>query len=304
VDANQQVGFVQVTEDLLTHAVLWSGTAASWVDLNPAGSTNSQANGVYCGQQVGFAEGHAGLWTGSAASWVDLHPSLPSDFDVSFGQGIWSDGDFTYVVGYGHNATTDHLEALMWIGPPPTPVITEEPADTTLCVNSNVTFTVQASGPSPLNYRWRKNGQDLTCDARITGCTTTTLTINPVQPSDMGQYDVVVGSLCDSVTSNTAALVVVAGDFDCDGLVALSDYQYIRDGMGFCSPQSDYLSHQRADLDHDGCITLVDYQLWLHAYRQANGRDFIPPIERVPMPMLLLDTLGMVEDTVGCFNEP
>ena len=58
---------------------MWSGTAASWVDLNPSGSVESEAHSISGGQQVGLAnfggEDHAGLWSGSAGSWVDLHPS-------------------------------------------------------------------------------------------------------------------------------------------------------------------------------------------------------------------------------------
>jgi hypothetical protein len=61
------------------HAGLWTGTAASWVDLNPDGYVNSVAWGVSGNTQVGHAvlggSEHAGLWTGTAASWFDLHPT-------------------------------------------------------------------------------------------------------------------------------------------------------------------------------------------------------------------------------------
>ena len=150
----------------------------------------------------------------------------------------------------------------------------------------------------------RKNGTDLTCDSRITGCTTPTLTISPVQSSDAGQYDVIVSDSCGgSTTSAEAALLVPDGDFDADGGVGLSDYQYIRAGLGSCAPHSVYLSHVLADLDNDGCITLVDYQLWLQAYRCANGRDFVPPVKRVPA-LLPLPNAGVAEDSVDGLSEP
>jgi MYXO-CTERM domain-containing protein len=61
-----------------TRASLWSGTAASWVDLGPAGSWDSYASAISGGQQVGYADMggvlRASLWSGTAASWVDLHP--------------------------------------------------------------------------------------------------------------------------------------------------------------------------------------------------------------------------------------
>src|SRR3990172_2667089 len=48
-------------------ASLWTGTAASWVDLSPAGTAHSGVNGVSGGQQVGWAttaEGYrASLWS-------------------------------------------------------------------------------------------------------------------------------------------------------------------------------------------------------------------------------------------------
>jgi hypothetical protein len=63
------------------HALLWSGTAESAIDLHPAGCSGSYALGVGGGQQVGYAwlsdssyQTHALLWTGSAESVVDLHP--------------------------------------------------------------------------------------------------------------------------------------------------------------------------------------------------------------------------------------
>lgn len=45
------------------------------VDLQPAGSTYSQAIGVRDGQQVGGSSQGACLWTGTAASWVNLTPA-------------------------------------------------------------------------------------------------------------------------------------------------------------------------------------------------------------------------------------
>jgi hypothetical protein len=105
------------------HAGLWSGTAASWVDLTPAGSPDSEARGVFGGQQVGYAQvggvPHAGLWSGTAASWVDLHAFLPPGFSQSIAQSIWSDANFTYVAGYGYNGV--HHEAFLWTQPVPEP---------------------------------------------------------------------------------------------------------------------------------------------------------------------------------------
>lgn len=81
VSGGQQVGWA--TFGGHGTAGLWSGSAASWVDLNPPGATYSNAYGISGGQKVGDAafeqfgldNYHAGLWSGTAGSWVDLNPS-------------------------------------------------------------------------------------------------------------------------------------------------------------------------------------------------------------------------------------
>ena len=111
-------------------ASLWSGTAGSWVDLHPAGASESVALGTSGTQQVGAARVEdvvggvyrASLWSGTAASWVDLHsllPGGPSAWRDSSAESIWSDGTTTYVAGSGHNLATGRGEALLWTLPLP-----------------------------------------------------------------------------------------------------------------------------------------------------------------------------------------
>ena len=75
-----QAGYTRIGSGRDWHAILWNGTAASWVDLNPSFSLISQALGAGGGQQVGYVMGaldhirRASLWSGSASSWVDLTP--------------------------------------------------------------------------------------------------------------------------------------------------------------------------------------------------------------------------------------
>lgn len=93
------------------HALLWTGTAASVVDLHPAGFTSSYASGVSGGQQVGWGiypdgDDHALLWMGSAASAVDLHPV---GFSQSWALGVGGGQQ----AGYGV-ATEGNNHALLW----------------------------------------------------------------------------------------------------------------------------------------------------------------------------------------------
>jgi hypothetical protein len=122
VSGGQQVGRAFMGNPVGFHAGLWTGSAESWVDLHPAGATWSEAIGVWCvggvGHQVGRAivagKDHASLWSDTAASWVDLHAFVPAEFDSSVASSIWSDENFIYVAGYGHNTQTGFNEALLW----------------------------------------------------------------------------------------------------------------------------------------------------------------------------------------------
>ena len=79
--------------------------------------------------------------------------------------------------------------------------IVTQPQDTLSCVGDVVTLTVEMSS-SPLTVQWRKNGNP------IAGATSTRLRFSPVQLSDAGDYDVIVGDACVSLTSDSATLTV------------------------------------------------------------------------------------------------
>jgi len=90
------------------------------------------------------------------------------------------------------------------------PAITIQPlANQTVCTGSSVSFSVTATGTG-LTYQWRKGIVNLTNGGNISGATSNTLTINPVNISDAApNYNVVVsGTYSPSVTSNNASLVV------------------------------------------------------------------------------------------------
>ncbi|MGI8923508.1 MAG: hypothetical protein ACR2HJ_05620 [Fimbriimonadales bacterium] len=118
VSNGQQVGTANVGD--YTNASLWTGSADSWVNLHSGGANHSYAYAVHDGQQVGFLAVfngtlRASLWTGTAGSRVDLQRFLPPQFDSSVARGVWRDGAFTYVVGFGHNPKVPRYEALMWV---------------------------------------------------------------------------------------------------------------------------------------------------------------------------------------------
>ncbi len=104
ISGAQQVG--QSTENGNTHAVLWSGSAASRVDLNPPGVFFSTAYAVSGGRQVGLTNSgvnHAALWSGTAASRVDLHPAGASFSECNAIGGAQQVGR-VYINGASHAA--------------------------------------------------------------------------------------------------------------------------------------------------------------------------------------------------------
>jgi len=92
------------------------------------------------------------------------------------------------------------------------PVITFQPQNAAVCVGSNATISVTATGYG-LSYQWFKAGSTtpLTNVGNISGATTNSLLISNAQASDASTYKVVVTGTCGGVTtvsSNTVTLGV------------------------------------------------------------------------------------------------
>ena len=83
------------------------------------------------------------------------------------------------------------------------PQISTDPQSQTVGVGSNVTFSVTATGTSPLAYQWFFE------DAALTNAVASMLVLNEVQLSEAGRYWVVVTNLVGSSTSVVAVLTVV-----------------------------------------------------------------------------------------------
>jgi hypothetical protein len=85
------------------------------------------------------------------------------------------------------------------------PSINPQPADQTVTVGQTATFTMSASGTSPLSYQWQKNGTD------IAGATAATYVTPATALADSGAlFHVIVTNPAGSVTSRDARLTVNA----------------------------------------------------------------------------------------------
>ncbi|MEI2725481.1 MAG: immunoglobulin domain-containing protein [Verrucomicrobiota bacterium] len=77
------------------------------------------------------------------------------------------------------------------------------PASQTVNRGTNATFTVNATGSSPLSYQWRFNG------GNIAGATNVTLILTNVPDSAAGNYDVVVSNASGTNASASATLTIL-----------------------------------------------------------------------------------------------
>lgn len=83
------------------------------------------------------------------------------------------------------------------------PTITVQPTSRTGYIFSNTTFTVKATGSSPLTYQWRFNG------GTVPGATSSSYIKAGLQLTDTGNYLAVVTDMYGSTTSSVAVLTVM-----------------------------------------------------------------------------------------------
>lgn len=82
------------------------------------------------------------------------------------------------------------------------PVITQDPINSTVTKGGSATFTVQATGSSPLTYQWLKGDQS------IGGANSATLILENVSEADAGDYACSVADSAGTTLSNRATLTV------------------------------------------------------------------------------------------------
>ena len=88
-----------------------------------------------------------------------------------------------------------------------TVVIIAHPQNELVNVSDSVNFTCEASGSSPIYYRWLYNGNYIMNDpGHIEDVNTTTLMIVNVAVTDWGVYSCEASNIVNNVTSNGATL--------------------------------------------------------------------------------------------------
>ena len=83
------------------------------------------------------------------------------------------------------------------------PTITQQPTSRTILVGGSTSINVTATGTAPLNYQWQLNG------ANLTGVTNPILMFVNAQPSNAGNYSVIVSNQSGVTNSAVATLTVI-----------------------------------------------------------------------------------------------
>jgi hypothetical protein len=120
-------------------------------------------------------------------------------------------GIYNIIAANNFGAITSSDATLTVTGFPPT-AVTIQPSYQLFVAGSNVSFTATANGSAPLNYQWRLNGTSLSW------ATGSVLTLTSAQPTNEGNYDVVVSNYFGSITSSYALLSDLATAVNSPGL--------------------------------------------------------------------------------------
>jgi len=109
-----------------------------------------------------------------------------------------NNGAYTVLIGNAYGSVTGigSLEVLT------APAITTQPLGTTNLAGDSVTFSVEATGSTPLLYQWRLNG------VNVPGAVASTLTLDAVAVTSAGLYSVVVSNAAGVAVSSNAMLAV------------------------------------------------------------------------------------------------
>lgn len=214
-DAGQVVGVSGSGETYA--AFMWTpGAGMTQLGSNDGGGSNYWASGISAGGivvgscQIAGAN-HAVAWAPGQNAVVlsTLVPNLDGWVSFQSAKGINKSG---VIVGSGLRTNGVTHAFILYPAAAGASSITGQPASGTVSSGGTATLSVGVAGSPPFSYQWLFNGTNLTESSRITGTTSSNLTIKFFQASDAGAYQVVVSNLTGCVTSLVATLTVNSGD--------------------------------------------------------------------------------------------
>lgn len=171
----------------------------------PTITTQPQPQTVTAGNGVSFsvtASGTAPLTYQWSKDGNPISNATASTYTIANAQSSDA-GTYTVLVSNSAGSVGSTGAVLTVNQPPPVaPTITTQPASQTVAPGASATFSVVATGSTPLSYQWSKDGSP------ISGATDSSYTIASAQSSDAGNYTVVVTNTAGSATSNAATLTI------------------------------------------------------------------------------------------------
>ncbi len=206
----------------------WSGSAWTSLGTAAANGVNNAVNsmavyddgtgsalfvgGIFTAAG-GLTAGHIARWSNSwsavgSTGTNGTVSALASFITDPAGAALWVGGAFDSADG----KPSSNIGRWTVVGP--SPVIGQQPQPHAAYTTQPTSFSVAATG-SNLTYQWRFSGIPLSNGGRISGATSPVLTLNAVQPSDAGPYDVLVYG-CLGVTPSSPALLTVVCYANCD----------------------------------------------------------------------------------------
>ena len=172
----------------------------------PAISSQPSSTAVVAGQAATFsvtATGSAPLIYQWQRGGVAISGATRSAYTTAATTSSNNGAQFRAVVSNSKGTATSNAATLTVNPAVIAPTISSQPANQTVTAGQTATFSVTASGTSPLSYQWQRGG------AAISGATSSAYTTAATTSADNGgQFRVIVSNSKGSVTSNTATLTV------------------------------------------------------------------------------------------------
>jgi hypothetical protein len=124
---------------------------------------------------------------------------------LSFTAQVSDAGNYSVMVTNEAAVVTSAVATLTVLVPPK---FYTEPASSTNALGAIAQFSATVTGTLPLTFQWYFNGLALTNSARISGASSNSLSITPLQTNDAGSYWLVATNVGGSGTSSVAQLSV------------------------------------------------------------------------------------------------
>jgi hypothetical protein len=197
-----------------------SGTSGSSSSTAPSITTQPSAASVTVGQSATFTVTAAGT-APLSYQWQKNRANISGATTSSYTTPPTAAGDsgsmFDVVVSNSAGTVTSHQVSLT-VTAASAPAISTQPANQNVAAGQAATFSVVATGSSPLTYQWQLNG------TAISGATSSSYTTPAATDASSGQeFRVTITNSLGSVTSNIATLTINAST---PGSVDVLTYHY------------------------------------------------------------------------------